>query len=83
MTKEQFKKLRKELLYSQQALADEWSMGVHGGRSIRRWETGERPLNPIAAYCLHLMHSQYNKVMPTTREQLKIALGEACKAWED
>ncbi len=50
MTKEQFKELRRELLYSQQALADEWSMGAHGCRSIRRWETGERPLNPVAAY---------------------------------
>jgi|TARA_B110000483_G_scaffold139797_1_gene166965 DNA-binding transcriptional regulator YiaG len=59
MTKEQFKELRRELLYSQQALADEWSMGAHGGRSIRRWESGERPLNPVAAFCLRLMHSQY------------------------
>ena len=60
MTKEQFKQARQALCYSQQALADVWGMGDHGGRTIRRWEQGERPLNPIAAYALSLMleHSQ-------------------------
>lgn len=55
MTKEQFKDMRKSLFYSQQALADEWGMGIHGSRTIRRWETGERPLNPVASYALALM----------------------------
>ena len=55
MTKEQFKDMRKSLFYSQQALADEWGMGMHGSRTIRRWETGERPLNPVASYALALM----------------------------
>jgi DNA-binding transcriptional regulator YiaG len=56
MTPEYFKQMRKALFYSQQALADEWSMGAHGNRTIRRWEQGERPLNPIAAYALELMY---------------------------
>lgn len=30
-------------------------MGENGGRTIRRWEDGERPMNPVAAYCLRLM----------------------------
>lgn len=55
MTNEDFKKTRKALGYSQQALADEWSMGDNGSRTIRRWEQGERPVNPIAAYALALM----------------------------
>ena len=55
MTPEQFKQTRKALGFSQQALADEWSMGENGGRTIRRWEQGERPLNPVAAYALALM----------------------------
>jgi len=55
VTKEQFKDMRKSLFYSQQALADEWGMGIHGSRTIRRWETGERPLNPVASYALALM----------------------------
>ena len=55
MTKEQFKDARKALCYSQQALADEWGMGENGGRTIRRWEAGERPLSPVAAYAITLM----------------------------
>ena len=55
MTPDQFKDARRALPYSQQALADEWNMGANGGRTIRRWEQGERPLNPIAAYAITLM----------------------------
>ena len=55
MTPEQFKDARKTLCYSQQALADEWGMGSNGGRTIRRWEAGERPLSPIASYAIRLM----------------------------
>lgn len=55
MTPEQFKEARKTLCYSQQALADEWGMGANGGRTIRRWEQGDRPLNPVAAYAIRLM----------------------------
>ena len=52
MTKEQFKDARRSLMFSQQALADEWGMGANGGRTIRRWESGERPISPIAIYAL-------------------------------
>ncbi len=55
MTKEEFKEARRALCFSQQALADEWGMGLNGGRTIRRWESGDRPLNPVAAYCIALM----------------------------
>ena len=55
MTPTQFKEARRALCYSQQALADEWSMGENGGRTIRRWESGERPVNGIAAYTVKLM----------------------------
>ena len=55
MTKEQFKDARRALCYSQQALADEWNMGKNGGRTIRRWESGERPLSPVAAYAIKMM----------------------------
>jgi len=56
MTSEQFKSARRALGYSQQALADEWGMGDNGDRTIRRWESGERPLNPVAAYAIQLMY---------------------------
>ena len=55
MTKTQFKEARELLGYSQQGLAKEWDMGENGGRTIRRWESGERPLNPVAAYAIKLM----------------------------
>ena len=41
--------------YSQQALANEFDMGINGGRTIRRWESGQCPANSIAAYTLTLM----------------------------
>jgi len=56
MTSEQFKSARRALGYSQQSLADEWGMGQNGDRTIRRWESGERPLNPVAAYAIQLMY---------------------------
>ncbi len=56
MTPEQFKAARRALGYSQQSLADEWGMGQNGDRTIRRWESGERPMNPVAAYAIQLMY---------------------------
>jgi DNA-binding transcriptional regulator YiaG len=55
MTPQEFKEGRKALRYSQAGLAKLWGMGAHGGRTVRAWELGEAPLNPIAAYCMKLM----------------------------
>ena len=55
MTPQEFKETRHALGLSAAALAELWGMGANGGRSIRRWESGERPVNPVAAYCLKLM----------------------------
>lgn len=55
MTSEEFKAARKSLGYSCAALARVWSMGANGDRTIRRWEKGTVPVNPIAAYCIQLM----------------------------
>jgi len=55
MTPQQFKEARHTLGLSCAKLADLWNMGEHGGRTIRRWESGDRPLNPVAAYCIGLM----------------------------
>ena len=55
MTPQEFKQARKALGYSQQALANEFDMGVNGGRTIRRWESGQCPINPIVAYTVRLM----------------------------
>ena len=55
MTPDQFKQARQSLGLSQRDLAAEWGMGANGERTIRRWETGVVPVNPIAAYCISLM----------------------------
>ena len=55
MTPQEFKLARMALGYSQQALANEFDMGINGGRTIRRWESGQCPVNPIAAYTVRLM----------------------------
>jgi len=55
MTPQQFKEARRYLCLSQRDLADIWGMGRNGERSIRRWEQGDVPVNPIAAYCITLM----------------------------
>lgn len=55
MTPEQFKAAREGLGHSQRDLALIWGMGENGGRTIRRWEAGDVPVNPIAAYCISLM----------------------------
>lgn len=60
MTPDQFKNARQSLGLSQRDLAAEWGMGTNGERTIRRWETGVVPVNPIAAYCISLMIDNAN-----------------------
>ena len=55
MTPEQFRAARNTLSLSQRQLASVWGMGANGERTIRRWEQGEVPVNPIAAYCIEMM----------------------------
>ena len=55
MTPLQFLAARKTLGLSQNDLAGVWGMGDNGGRTIRRWENGERPLNPVAAFAIQGM----------------------------
>ena len=62
MTPEEFKQAREALGYTQQGLADEFNMGANGGRTIRRWESGQCPVSPIAAYALMLMPMSGNVI---------------------
>lgn len=55
MTPQQFKEAREALSLTQCQLVAEWGMSETGERTIRRWEKGDSPINPIAAYCLGLM----------------------------
>ena len=58
MTPAEFKAARNALCLSQRDLAEVWGMGQNGERTIRRWEQGDVPVNPIAAYCIRLMDEQ-------------------------
>ena len=60
MTPEQFKEARLKLGLTQPQLATLWGIGC--GRTIRRWESGERPMNPLAAYALGLMVSNHSHI---------------------
>jgi len=71
MTPQEFKQARTALGYTQQALADEWGMGQNGGRSIRRWECGQRPVSSIAAYAVRLMLKAPNNQVAPVEKQLK------------
>lgn len=55
MNPAEFKAARNTLCLSQRDLAEIWGMGQNGERTIRRWEQGDTPVNPIAAYCIRLM----------------------------
>lgn len=55
MTPAEFRAHRNALSLSQRDLAEVWGMGQNGERTIRRWEQGDVPVNPIAAYCIQLM----------------------------
>lgn len=55
MTPAEFRAARHALDLSQRDLAGVWSMGQNGERTIRRWEQGDVPVNPIAAYCIQMM----------------------------
>ena len=52
MTPEEFRELRKRLGLNQTQLAAEWGTTA---RSVRRWEAGETPIQPVTAYCLRMM----------------------------
>lgn len=58
MTPTTFKAARNALNLSQRQLASVWGMGQNGERTIRRWEQGDVPVNPIAAYAIQLMIQQ-------------------------
>ncbi|NVK56642.1 MAG: hypothetical protein HWE26_13610 [Alteromonadaceae bacterium] len=61
MTPKEFAEARAKTGLSTAKLAELWNMGKNGGRTIRRWEAGHVPVNPIAAYCITLMISQTDK----------------------
>ena len=52
MTSQEFKELRLQTGLNQTQLSKEWGVT---DRTVRRWEAGDVPISPIAAYCLKMM----------------------------
>lgn len=73
MNGSEFRQMRESIGLSQSALADEWGMGRQGCGSVGKWERGVVPVNPIAAYCIDLMHE--NKDLREAIEVMKVAIG--------
>lgn len=49
MTPAGFKEARHTLGLSARALAEALELGAHGGRTVRRWESGDSPIpGPVA-----------------------------------
>ena len=72
MTPQEFKKARHSLGFSCAALAREWGMGSNGDRTVRRWEAGDVPVNPIAAYCIDMMlAARLPEIERVIREELR------------
>lgn len=55
MTPSDVKAARKRLGYSARELAEALNLGVHGGRTVRRWESGETPITGPAKVAIQLM----------------------------
>jgi DNA-binding transcriptional regulator YiaG len=64
MTRQEFKKLRESIGYSQSQLAKEMGLYV---RSISRWETGEVPLPRMAELALRYLAEQVERNSPNQK----------------
>ena len=61
MNRHQFRAARLSLgltpsqLAAEWGMVDEWGKTDNGERSIRRWESGDRAVSKVTAYCIRLM----------------------------
>jgi DNA-binding transcriptional regulator YiaG len=55
MTPERIREIRTGLGLSQNALAEVLRLGPNGGRTVRRWESGQVPISGPASVALELM----------------------------
>ena len=55
MTADEFRQARKSLGLSAAKLARALELGAQGGRTVRRWEAGDRPVAGPAAVAVRLM----------------------------
>ena len=55
MTPDRVREIRLALGLSQNALAEALRLGPNGGRTVRRWESGQVPITGPASVALELM----------------------------
>ena len=55
MTPAELKSARKALGLSARGLAEALNLGTHGGRTVRRWESGETPISGPAQVAIKYM----------------------------
>jgi DNA-binding transcriptional regulator YiaG len=55
MTPNEIKSARLALGMSQRQLAETLRMGTDGGRAVRRWESGDRPVSGPASVAIEAM----------------------------
>lgn len=60
MSPADIKAARKRLGLSARALAEALNLGVHGGRTVRRWESGETPISGPAQVAITLLLEKRN-----------------------
>ena len=61
LTPADIKSARKRLGLSARALAEALQLGTHGGRTVRRWESGETPISGPAQVAITLMLKERGK----------------------
>ena len=59
MTPDRVREIRLALGLSQNGLALALRLGPHGGRVIRRWESGQNPISGPASVALELMEAKH------------------------
>lgn len=58
MTPDRVREIRINLGLSQNGLAEALRLGTNGGRTIRRWESGQVPITGPASVALELMEEK-------------------------
>ena len=58
MTPTEIKQIRRELGLSANGMAKALGMGVHGGRTVRRWEAGDIVPHPHTQAAIRRLHGR-------------------------
>jgi hypothetical protein len=74
MTPDELKEVRRELGLSTAKLAKALGLGAHGGRTVRRWESGEYPIAGPVQVALELMLNVVREFKEDEKEMPGVAM---------